>query len=285
MANEESGMVDWKRTIQVIIVPEGGERTYHLRVKRGLIFAAGAILALMTVLFLYMAVIHKSLLSKAMRADRLDRENTVLRTQALKIAELEGELNQLTASRQHLFELAGFSAEEGRSREEQDGDGAPALLPPEMSMTQAGFAIGDILPMAAVFDTTGSQTSSVPILWPVRGWITAEFDEELAGRNGPHRGLDIAAAQGTPILSAAQGVVTLSGWDTYLGLVVVVDHQNGLSTLYGHCSQLLVQVGDEVRQGQVIAHLGNTGRSSAPHLHFEIREGGVAVDPRAYLGP
>lgn len=278
-------MIDWKQTFQVIIIPENGDRTFTLRIQRGLIYTAGILLLGMVVLFLYMAVVHKSLLSKAMRADRLDRENAVLRTQALKIAELEGELTQLGASRQYLCELAGLSAEEQRRIEDQQGTEELSSLPLELSMLQAGFTVGDVLPVDAVFDTTGSRDSSVPTLWPVRGWITAEFNEEMPGRMGPHRGVDIAASQGTPILAAAEGVVTLSGWDTNLGLVVVVDHQNGLSTLYGHCSQILVQVGDPVNQGEVVAHLGNTGRSSAPHLHFEVRESGVAVDPRAYLGP
>jgi murein DD-endopeptidase MepM/ murein hydrolase activator NlpD len=278
-------VVDWKRAVQIIIIPDNGERTYHLRVQRGLIFTAGILLAVMVVLFLYMAVAHKSLLSKAMKVDRLNRENAVLRTQALKIAELEGELAQLGASRQFLCELAGLSAEEQRRSEDRQGEETSASLPVDLSMMQAGFTVGDVLPVAAAFDTAGAPTSSIPTVWPVRGWITAEFDEELPGREGPHKGLDIAASQGTPILAAAEGVVTMSGWDVNLGLVVVVDHQNGLSTLYGHCSQVLVQVGDPIEQGQVIAHLGNTGRSSAPHLHFEVREGGVAVNPRVYLGP
>jgi murein DD-endopeptidase MepM/ murein hydrolase activator NlpD len=278
-------VIDWKRAVQVIIIPEHGDRTFSFRFQRGAIYAAGIILAVAVVLFLYMAATHRSLLSKAMRAERLARENAVLRTQALKIAELEGELTQLGASRQHLFELAGLSAEEQRRRQGLEEDRAQPSIPPELDMMRAGFAVGDVLPVATTLDTSGARTASVPTLWPVRGWITAEFQEELPGRGGPHRGVDIAATQGTPILSAAEGVVTLSGWDADLGLVVVVDHQNGLSTLYGHCSQVLVQVGDPIGQGQVIAHLGNTGRSSAPHLHFEVREGGVAVDPRAYLGP
>ncbi len=278
-------MIDWKRSVQVIIVPENGDRTYTVRIQRGLICVLGTLVILLTVLFLYMIVAHKSLLTKAMRADRLSRENAVLRTQALKIAELEGDLAQLGATRQHLYRLAGLPEESGAMDKGSQREGETAPLPMEPSVITAGFALGDVLPAATAFDTAGAAVSTLPSLWPVRGWITAEFDEELPGREGRHRGLDIAASQGTPILSAAEGVVTLSGWDTNLGLVVVVDHDNGLSTLYGHCSQVLVQVEDRVRQGQVIAHLGNTGRSSAPHLHFEIREGGVPVDPRAYLGP
>jgi murein DD-endopeptidase MepM/ murein hydrolase activator NlpD len=276
---------DRKRAFQVIVIPDNGDRTYTLRIRRRLIYAAGALLILLAALFGYMVVVHKSLLSKAMRADRLDRENAVLRTQALKIAELEGELAQLGNTRERLYELAGLPAEGQRRDEGVDLYGETASLPVELSAMTADLVFSDILPAAATFDTAGAKASSLPSLWPVRGWITAEFDEELPGREGPHQGLDIAASQGTPILSAAEGVVTLSGWDANLGLVVVVDHQNGLSTLYGHCSKVLVQMGDRVRQGQVIAHLGNTGRSSAPHLHFEVREGGAPVDPRAYLGP
>jgi murein DD-endopeptidase MepM/ murein hydrolase activator NlpD len=129
------------------------------------------------------------------------------------------------------------------------------------------------------------ETSAIPSLWPVRGWVTAEFGENMPGREQHHKGLDIAAPQGSPILSAASGQVTFSDWDTDLGKVVIVDHENGLRTLYGHCEQVVVQVGDRVSQGQVIAHLGNTGRSSAPHLHFEIRKDGIPIDPRGYLGP
>jgi murein DD-endopeptidase MepM/ murein hydrolase activator NlpD len=279
------GLMDRKRTIQMIVIPDKGDKTYSVKIHRRLLYAIAIVLILMGALFLYMALSHRSLLSKAMRADRLERENAVLRTQALKIAKLEGELAQLASTRQHLYELAGLSAREDREEEKQDLSAEAFPLPVELSTITAGFELGDILPSDTEFDTVGALASALPAVWPVRGWITAEFNEELPGREEPHRGLDIAASRGTPILSAAEGLVTLSGWDTNLGLVVVIDHQNGLSTLYGHCSQVLVQAGDRVAQGEAIAHLGNTGRSSAPHLHFEVREGGIPVDPRAYLGP
>ena len=134
-------------------------------------------------------------------------------------------------------------------------------------------------------DTVATGAANVPSLWPVRGWVTAEFNESMPGREKRHQGVDIAASHGAPILAAASGVVAFSGWDKNLGLVVILDHQNSMSTLYGHCSKVLIGVGEPARQGQVIAHLGNTGMSSAPHLHFEIRENGFPLDPRSYLGP
>jgi murein DD-endopeptidase MepM/ murein hydrolase activator NlpD len=98
-----------------------------------------------------------------------------------------------------------------------------------------------------------------------------------------HEGIDITAATGTPIRAAASGTVIHSGWLGGYGNLVVIDHGNGLATAYAHASALLVGVGQQVSQGQTIALVGSTGNSSGPHLHFEVRVNGVAVDPLLYL--
>jgi murein DD-endopeptidase MepM/ murein hydrolase activator NlpD len=118
-------------------------------------------------------------------------------------------------------------------------------------------------------------------IWPVEGEITSLFG--LRSR-GDHSGLDLAADSGTPIVAAANGYVSESDWknDAY-GYAVMLDHGDGFQTVYGHCSQLLVKAGDVVRQGDAIALIGSTGNSTGPHLHFEIRIGGVCVDPLDYL--
>jgi murein DD-endopeptidase MepM/ murein hydrolase activator NlpD len=98
-----------------------------------------------------------------------------------------------------------------------------------------------------------------------------------------HEGIDIGASSGTPIWAAAAGTVIWSGWRGGYGNCVVVDHGNGLATLYGHSSALLVPVGQRVSQGETIALVGSTGNSTGPHLHFEVRVNGSAVDPLLYL--
>ena len=98
-----------------------------------------------------------------------------------------------------------------------------------------------------------------------------------------HSGMDIAAKANTPIKSAAEGVVVQSGWDEIYGYRVLIEHGFGITTLYGHNSRNLVRVGDRVRRGQSIAFVGNTGKSTAPHVHFEVKKNGVPVDPRNYL--
>jgi murein DD-endopeptidase MepM/ murein hydrolase activator NlpD len=122
--------------------------------------------------------------------------------------------------------------------------------------------------------------SSSGFIWPVNGPVVSGFGWRW-GRM--HEGIDITASTGTPIWAAADGTVIWSGWRGGYGNCVVVDHGNGLATLYAHASSLLVSVGQRVSQGETVSLVGSTGNSSGPHLHFEVRVNGVAVDPLLYL--
>lgn len=129
--------------------------------------------------------------------------------------------------------------------------------------------------------TTGDgQPSSGGLAWPCDGAVVSGFGMRW-GRM--HEGLDISCANLTPNRAAADGTVIYAGWLGGYGNFVVVDHGNGLSTAYAHASSLLVSVGQKVSQGQTVSLVGSTGNSSGPHLHFEVRVNGSAVDPLAYL--
>jgi murein DD-endopeptidase MepM/ murein hydrolase activator NlpD len=122
--------------------------------------------------------------------------------------------------------------------------------------------------------------SASGFIWPVHGVVTSIFGWRW-GRM--HEGIDIAVASGTPVVSAAGGMVIVAGWMGGYGNLVVVDHGNGIATAYGHNTNVAVSVGQAVAQGQLIAYSGNTGNSTGPHVHFEVRVGGAAVDPFGYL--
>lgn len=126
---------------------------------------------------------------------------------------------------------------------------------------------------------TGSVSSS-GLVWPVNGPITSGFGTRW-GRM--HEGIDIAVPSGTPVHAAASGTVIYASWMTGYGNLVVLDHGNGLATAYAHNSSLLVSVGQHVSQGQAISLSGSTGHSTGPHVHFEVRVNGIAVDPLNYL--
>ncbi len=127
----------------------------------------------------------------------------------------------------------------------------------------------------------------IPTLWPVStGSITDYFGyrkDPFTRRKKHHDGIDIGTDSGTKIRASASGTVIMSEYTSGYGRVVKVRHPNGLVTVYGHCSKLLVSVGDKVKKGDVIAKVGSSGRSTGPHLHFEIQLYGTPVDPLKYL--
>ena len=125
-----------------------------------------------------------------------------------------------------------------------------------------------------------------PAGWPVKGWITSSFGvrrDPFDGRRRMHEGLDIATRTGTPVLATAAGIVREVGSDPGYGKLVVVDHGYGYTTLYAHNSQIKVKVGQRLKRGDLVALAGNTGRSSGPHVHYEVRFNGVPVNPHKYL--
>ncbi len=134
---------------------------------------------------------------------------------------------------------------------------------------------------------TALQNSLTSFIMPTSGPITSPFGwriHPVTGLRTLHKGIDIGAPTGAPILAAAEGVVNDAGWDDGgYGNYVELRHPDGTLTLYGHVSRILVSKGQEVTQGQIIAEVGSTGRSTGPHLHFEVQLNKIAVDPNTYL--
>jgi murein DD-endopeptidase MepM/ murein hydrolase activator NlpD len=122
--------------------------------------------------------------------------------------------------------------------------------------------------------------SSAGLIWPVNAPVTSPFGWRW-GRM--HQGIDLGAAEGTPIKAAASGTIIYCGWESGYGNLTVIDHGGNLATAYGHQSSIAVACGQQVAQGELIGYVGNTGHSTGPHLHFEVRINGEPVDPLGYL--
>jgi len=136
------------------------------------------------------------------------------------------------------------------------------------------------------FKNQKSLLSSTPSIWPTRGWVTSGFGfrkSPFTGLREKHEGWDIAARSGSPVRATADGEVVVEGREYGYGKMVEINHGYGVVTRYGHNSKHFVKVGDYVKRGQVISLVGNTGRSTGPHLHYEVLLHGIPVSPKNYI--
>jgi len=188
----------------------------------------------------------------------------------------------------------GPSARNGKSSAEPTGAAGGPLLPPRSESSPLGdidAQLGRVEQQIASVASAAAEQSLALMRLPTRLPIPgAELTSTFGNRIDPfahshafHAGLDFAARAGTPIASAAGGVVAFAGFKRDFGWVVEIDHGNGLATRYAHASQLLVHAGEVVVPGDRIAMVGSSGRSTGAHLHFEVLRAGDHVDPRRYL--
>jgi murein DD-endopeptidase MepM/ murein hydrolase activator NlpD len=128
--------------------------------------------------------------------------------------------------------------------------------------------------------------ASTPAIRPTSGWVTSRFGQRISpftGRKEFHRALDIATSSGTPIIAPADGVVSFVGKKRLFGRMLVIDHGHGMVTRYAHLQKMLKKVGDKVKRGDRIATVGMSGRTTGPHLHYEVHLNGVPVNPQKYI--
>ncbi|RPJ81407.1 MAG: M23 family metallopeptidase, partial [Deltaproteobacteria bacterium] len=128
--------------------------------------------------------------------------------------------------------------------------------------------------------------ASTPAVSPTNGWITSRFGyrrSPFTGLKEFHKGLDIASKTGTPVIATGDGVVAFAGPDGLLGNTITIDHGHGIVTRYAHLHQFTKKQGDTVRRGDIVAQVGNTGRSTGPHLHYDVKMHGISVNPETYI--
>jgi len=247
-------------------------------------------------------------------ARNLEARNEVLEEELTdfqgRSKDLEQTLDQVAANDAHFRNLAGLEVIDPEVLEA--GVGGPGLGMPESSTLWATDSVTTKSIFATSYDLSSLErrarllsesleeaTDSVlahrnlleatPSILPARGWLSSRFSQSrmhpVHNRPLPHEGVDISAPTGTPIMAAAKGRVKRSGWVVGYGLTIEIDHGYGFTTLYGHASKLIAQVGDEVLRGDVIAQVGSTGITTAPNLHYEVKVNGVAQDPSRFILP
>jgi len=247
------------RYVTVMVIPEGGEaqREFRMRpwVLKGILGAVGLVLVGIILFFVF----YGKVLTRAVLADKLLEENERLLKYQYKVQLLEQNLNQTRAIVSRLINLAGVN-----------------IKFPEMPNDSTLFASLDQAGMAAVSRAAGPDLS-VPAGLPVKGFITQEFNVDDSAHY--HPGIDIACAEGTPVLATGTGEVVMTGYDEIYGNIVVIKHSDSITTLYGHNKEILVKPGEKVMPGSRLALSGSTGKSTAPHVHYEIRLKDEPINP------
>lgn len=248
-----------ERKLTFIVVPHGDAETRTWEIGYGRLKLVVAAAALLLLAFAVMVSLWWFVAAQAARVPGLEREVARLEEERAQVAELARTLQEVEQQYERVRQMLGADAAP------QAGE---PLLPP---LRDEG---GELVRPSADAGTPSSWPLSQP------GFITQEVGG--AGRER-HPGLDIAVPQDSYVRAAGSGVVVDAGRDDVYGLYVLLDHGGGVQSMYGHASQLFVSRGDPVERHEVIALSGSTGRSTAPHLHFEIRRDGEAVDPLEYV--
>lgn len=220
---------------------------------------------------------------KAAAAQRLDTIET-RRLQAAAVAEISTRTAEARVAQDRLTEerdrlAAGQSLAESALADTRESR-EDYLQEVEALEAQSAALAARIKGAQTDAGSTGTAQASSGFIWPCDGVVTSGFGMRW-GRM--HEGIDIGCAYGTPVRAAAAGTVIYAGWFGGYGNLVVLDHGNGLSTAYAHASSILVSADQSVAQGQTVSLVGSTGHSTGPHLHFEVRVNGQAVDPLGYL--
>lgn len=272
----------------LLFSPTGSSKVRQISFHHNLLYIIGGSLVVVFIL-LAVAVVrlaqNESLnfryLSTKSENEKLKRENETYQN---SYAKLKGQVDYIGDMSKELARQANLAP--GQDVDLQVGTGGPetvsALDNASSQLEQRLRSIGDVI------RANQMRLATIPSGLPVSGYLTDDFGV----RNNPfsgegfesHQGLDIASDFGTPVQATADGIVVMAEPHAGYGNLVAIYHSNGITTRYGHLSKIGVEVGQRVRRGDQIGNVGSTGRSTGPHVHYEVRENDQPVDPQRYIG-
>lgn len=294
--------------MDIIFISTKENKRVNLHIRSGLLIAAGIFILLLLTLFVYNITVFASHRVDQQRLTQLHTENKIVREE---IERMEQEFQELTIFIDSLqmydkqlrayvslepidddLRYMGVGGEVTNFYDEID-------LPHEVQNNLASLstALDNLLARSRLQNKSFNELiahleekrylrTRTPSIIPVHGWFMSGFGYRLdpfTGRVKMHEGLDIAAPSGTPIIAPADGTVSFVGERHGFGLTIEINHGYGYATLYAHCQRIKAQVGNNIKRGEVIAYVGNTGKSTGPHLHYEVHVSQIPVNPIGYI--
>jgi murein DD-endopeptidase MepM/ murein hydrolase activator NlpD len=286
-----------KRYSTIIFVPHARAKFRKLRVSHRLLFSFLSLLGSSLCLSTFFSVQYFTSLSQTHELTKLKRENTELQTAneqfSKSVETLRSQLKTVEDRTRKLAIVAGVSTLDeamqggvGGIRQNQDLPGGIYRDEVDKMTFRSRRLESDLSALEETFVERSQLLSATPSISPVRGILTDGFGrrrDPFTGEPASHNAIDISSATGQPVRAPADGVIAKAEWAGGYGNVIYLYHGYGYSTRYGHLSGFAIKPGDKVRRGDIIGYVGSTGRSTGPHLHYEVRVNGDAVNPLEYI--
>ena len=297
------------KRLTIIIVPEQGRRVKQFKIPKIIAFISIFLVAGVAAAAILLARDYLSLRAKVPILERLRKENAYQKRQFLHLARRIDQINQkmceLKEFDRRLKVMVNLETAEDPSDKTGVGGSDQTLLALAKTRAQDNRAL--VRAMHEAIDDLDAEIAlgkkekedldkflenqkmllaSTPSIWPTRGWLSSGFGYRISpftGQREFHKGIDISTRMKAPIVAPANGIVTRIAWDHGYGRILTVAHGHGIITRYAHLSKVLVKKGQYVKRGETIALVGNTGRSTGPHLHYEVLLNGMPVNPLRYI--
>lgn len=303
-----------KRFLTLFVLSNDASRTRQFKLPFRTLKIAGAIGGIFALILAFVIVDYARLKAVDVRYGSMQmassEHRTTMQAFASRIKELEGQLARLNLFDKKIRIIANLEKEPrpaGQGEQQLLGMGGDSVVESEM-FTSAGAKVDELVDrmssdlmnlehMASTQEESftelkdylvkrSAMLASTPSIWPAKGWVTSSYGSRISPFTGSpqhHTGIDIANRIGTPVVAPADGTVVKVGRDGNLGKLVVISHGYGMKSTYGHLSETMVRVGQRVKRGDRIASMGNTGRSTGPHLHYALSVNGLNVNPEKYI--
>jgi len=286
-----------KRYSTIIFVPHARAKFRKLKVSHRLLFSLISLVTSSLCLSTFFSVQYFTSLSQTHELSKLRRENKELQTAneqfGKSVESLRNQLSTVEDRTRKLAIIAGITTLDetsqggsGGVRNTDDLNANPYRDDVDKMSFRSHSLTKDLSALEQKFTAQARLLSSTPSIAPVRGILTDGFggrSDPFTGEAGQHNAVDISSAVGAPVRSPADGIVVKSEWANGYGNVIYISHGYGYSTRYGHLSSFAVRAGQRVKRGDVIGLVGSTGRSTGPHLHYEVRVNNNPVNPLEYI--
>jgi murein DD-endopeptidase MepM/ murein hydrolase activator NlpD len=276
--------------VSILFIRGAGETNISLKVNIVVIKILLILLILFLISLIALVVFYGKITSKLIFVSNIIKENAELKEKAKKMDVLINEVEQIKELEKKLKLLTknynGDQHREFKFGGNRDLKKETSLAEKEIDEFVQNIKLQRNMNYINLKDNLKKRRKilvSAPNILPIDGWISRDFQEHSDKTRKSHLGIDIAAAYNSAIKASGPGIVTFAGWKKDFGNLVEIDHGYGFVSRYGHCSKVIVKKGDMVERSQTIAFIGSSGRSSAPHLHFEILKDGKKVNPVIFI--